>query len=95
MAGARLLSFIKSRQRLFVPVKEFLNSLFYFDFMLPAKAVQLRDVDEFSHRSIRLGGIKLYGTLEAYGLDNELGEFMYGEFLACADIDMAVADLTE
>ena len=63
--------------------------------MRPAEGVEFGDIDEFTHRAIRLRGIELDGAFEAYGLDNELGELTDGEFLAGAYVDMAVADLAE
>ena len=60
-----------------------------------SQGVELGDIDEFAHGAIRLGGIELYCALKAYGLDNELRELTDGEFLACAYIDVAVADLTK
>ena len=82
-------------QGVFVPVKEFLDALLDFDAMSPSEGVELGDVDEFAHGAIGLGGIEFDGAFEAYGFDDEFGEFADGEFLAGAYIDVAVAYLAK
>ena len=66
-----------------------------FDAMSPAEGVELGDVDEFAHGAIGLGGIEFDGAFEAYGFDDEFGEFADGEFLAGAYIDVAVSYFTK
>ena len=61
--------------------------------MRPAQRVKLGNVDKLTHRTVGLGGIELYNPLEAYSLDDQFGEFADGQFLAGADIDVAVAYL--
>ena len=63
--------------------------------MRPAEGVELGDIDELAHGAIGLGSIEFYGSFEAYGLDDQLGEFADGELLAGAHIDVAVADLAQ
>lgn len=57
--------------------------------------MQLTDVDELAHCAVRLGSIKLDCSGEADGFYYELREFADGEFLAGADVDVAVADFAE
>ena len=82
-------------QTFFVPVEEFLDSVFNLDFMCPAEGVELADVDELAHRAVRLAGVELDCTREADCLDYQFGQFPDGQFLAGADIDVAVADLAK
>ena len=63
--------------------------------MCPAERVKLADVDELAHCAVRLAGVKLDRSCEADGLDYKLRKFPDGQFLACTDIDMAVADFAE
>ena len=76
-----------------IPFEEFLHAVFYLDLVRPAKAMELGYVDQLAHGAVGLGGIKLNNALETDGLDNQLGEFADGEFLACAHVDVAVANL--
>ena len=57
--------------------------------------MQFAYVNEFSHGAVGLAGVKLNGAFEAYGFGYELGELAYAEFLACANIDVAVAYLAQ
>lgn len=50
----------------FVPIKQFLDTLFYFHFMRPAKAVEFGNINEFTHSTIRLASIKGYLALKAF-----------------------------
>ena len=82
-------------EALAVPVEEFLDAFGDFYFVGPAEAVELVDRDEFAHGAVGLGGVELYGSFEAYGFDDELGEFTNGQLLARADVDVAVTDFTK
>ncbi len=63
--------------------------------MSPSQRVELGDIDELAHGAVGLGGIEGDFALEAYGLDNQLGELTDGEFLTGAHIDVAVANLAQ
>ena len=63
--------------------------------MMPTQRVQLAHVNELAHGAIGLAGVKLHFAFKAYCLDNQLGELTDGEFLASADIDVTVANLTQ
>ena len=82
-------------QRGFVPVEKALDTFSDFYLVGPAKAVEFLYINELAHGTIGLAGIKLNFTLKAYCLDNQLGELTDGEFLASADIDVTVADLSQ
>ena len=82
-------------QRGFVPVEKALDSLFDFYLVGPAKAVEFLYINELAHGAIGLAGIKLHFTFKAYCLDNQLGELTDSEFLASADIDVTVANLSQ
>ena len=84
-----------SAQVFLVPVEELLDAIFDFYLMGPAKGVELGYIDELAHGTIGLGGIEGDFALEAYGLDDKLGELANGELLAGAHIDVAVADLAQ
>ena len=57
--------------------------------------MQFAHIDELAHGAIGLAGIEGDFALEAYGLDHQLAEFADGEFLACAHINVTVADLAQ
>ena len=80
---------------LLIPIEQALYTLFDFYFVCPTEGVELGDIDELAHSAIGLGNIKLYGALEAYGLDNKLREFTDAEFFTSTYIDMAVANLAK
>lgn len=82
-------------QTLAIPLEEPLDPVLDLDLVGPAEGVELAYVDELAHCAVRLGGVELDGSGEAYGLDYQLGKFPDGEFLSGADIDVAVADLAE
>ncbi len=63
--------------------------------MGPAEAVELAHVDELAHGAVGLGGVELDCALEADRLDHKLAELAYGQFLARAHINVAVAYLAE
>ena len=63
--------------------------------MRPTEGVQFRDVYQFAHRTVWLAGIKLHIALEANGLYDKFRQLADCEFLASADIDMAVAYLAQ
>ena len=63
--------------------------------MMPSKPVQFADIDHLAHGAIGFGGIELHLTFKANGLDDQFGKLADGQFLAGADVDMAVADLTQ
>lgn len=78
-----------------IPVEELLNSGLNFDFVSPAEAVELGDINELTHGAVWLGGVEFDGAGEADGVDDKLGELTDGELFAGAYVDVAVADLTE
>ena len=78
-----------------IPLEEFLDTFLYFHFMSPAEGVEFAHVYQFAHGSIGLGSIKLYRSFKTDGLDYQFGEPADGEFLASADIDMAIANLAQ
>ena len=82
-------------QRGFVPVEKALDTFSDFYLVGPTKAVELLHVNELAHSAIGLAGIKLNFAFKAYCLDNQLGELTDGEFLASADIDVTVANLSQ
>jgi hypothetical protein len=82
-------------QTLLIPFKEFLYAFVNLHFVSPSQGVEFRYVNEFTHGSVRLADIKRNLTLKAYCFDNEFREFTDGKFLACAHIDVAVANLTQ
>ena len=82
-------------QRGFVPVEKALDTFFDFYLVGPAKAVELLYINELAHGAIGLAGVKLHFAFKAYCLDNQLGELTDGEFLASADIDVTVANLSQ
>ena len=82
-------------QTLFIPLKQFFHSVLNLHFVHPSERVKFRHIDEFPHGAIGLRCIKFYGAFEAYGFDDEFGEFTDGELLAGAYIDVAVSYLTK
>ena len=66
-----------------------------FDAMRPAKRVEFRDINEFTHGAIRFTGIKHHLALKVYSLHHQFRQFPDSEFLAGTDVDVAVADLTK
>ena len=70
-------------------------AIFDFHFMRPSEAVQLRNINEFTHRAIRLRGIELHIALKAYGLDHQFRKFTDGQLFTCTYIDMAVTNLAQ
>ena len=52
-------------------------------------------INELAHSAIWFVGIKEDLTFEAYSLNDKFREFTDGQLLACADIDVAVADFSE
>ena len=75
-----------------VPVEEPADTVLDFDPVGPAEAVELADVDELAHRAVRLGGIELNRAGETSRLRDQFRKFPDCQFLAGADIDVAVAD---
>lgn len=57
--------------------------------------MELRDINEFTHGTIRFGGVKLNGPFKANSFHHQFGEFPDSQFFACAHIDVTVADLTQ
>ena len=82
-------------QTVTIPFVEFLHTVFDLHLVGPTQGVQLLYINELTGSSIRLAGIKLYGSLESYGLDHQLGQLADGQFLACAHIDVAITYLTQ
>ena len=63
--------------------------------MRPAEGMQLRNIAQFAHRAVRLGGVGLHRTLKDHGLHHQLRQFADGQLLARAHIDVAIADLAQ
>ena len=78
-----------------VPFEQPADSFFDFNFVGPAEAVEFAYVYEFAHCAVGLGGIKCHFSGKTYGFYNKSGKLPYCQFLACADIDVTIADFTQ
>ena len=55
-----------------VPLEQLLHTFVNLNLVRPAKAMQLRDVNELAHGAIGLGGIESDLSLKANGFYNQL-----------------------
>ena len=76
----------------FIPLKQFLHSFFNLHAMCPTEGMEFADIDELTHRAVGLRRIEHDFTREPDCLNNQVCQLADCEFLACADIDMAIAD---
>ena len=74
-----------------VPLEETLDAFFDLDLMLPAQAVELLYRGKLAHCTIGLGAVPLDRPSKAYRSGDELRQCADTDFLARADIDVAVA----
>ena len=74
-----------------VPLEETLDAFFDLDLMLPAQAVELLYRCKLAHCTIGLGAVPLDRPSKAYRSGDELSKITDADFLARADIDVAVA----
>lgn len=78
-----------------IPVEQPFYPILNFDHVRPAEGVEFAYVDEFAHGAVRFGYVKLDCAGIAYRLGYQLRKLPDGEFLACPDIDVTVADFAE
>ena len=64
MNGVVLL-FLLSAYTLFIPIKEFPDSVLNLDFVRPSERMELAHVNKLTYSAIRLGSVKLYGSGKA------------------------------
>lgn len=57
--------------------------------------MEFANINEFTHSTIGFSSIKFYDSRETNRFDYKFSKFTNGEFLTCADIDMAVTNLTK
>lgn len=71
------------------------HPLTFFDvyFMMPAQCVQLTRVGEFAHGPIGFGSVEGQLSAITHNVDNQFGKPADSNFLTCADVDVAVADV--
>ena len=53
-------------------ISQFGHAVLNLNFVRPAEAVQLADIDELAHGAVRLRSIKLNRAFKSYGLHNKL-----------------------
>lgn len=78
-----------------IPLIEFLHTVFNLDLVVPAEAVEFAYVDKLTWCAVGLGGIPNNLTFKAYGILYEIGQRFDGQFFACTNVDMAVANFTK
>ena len=78
-----------------VPLIEFLHTVFNLDLVVPAEAVEFAYVDELARGAIGFCCVPNDFAFEADRVLYEIGESFDGQFLACTNVDMAVANLTK
>ena len=78
-----------------IPLVEAVDALVNLDGVVPAQTMELGDVGELLERAVGLGRVPAELAPEAYLLHDALGDFLDGDFLARADVDVAVADFPD
>lgn len=75
-----------------IPLVETVDAFVDLDLVMPAEVVKLGHVSQLAHRAVGFGGISAEHATEADFLHYLLGKLADGQFLARADVDVAVAD---
>ena len=76
-----------------IPAVHPLYTFFDVYFMMPAQCVQLTRVGEFAHGPIGFGSVEGQLSAITHNVDNQFGKPADSNFLTCADVDVAVADV--
>ena len=82
-------------QRGLVPVEQHLHSIFDFDLVGPAEAVEFSHVDKLARCSVRLGRVEHDLTAKAHSFHHKFAQLSDSQFFTRTDIYMAIADFTQ
>ena len=76
-----------------VPPVHSLHAFLNVYLVMPAQCVQFAWIGEFAHGAVGFGTVEREFSLITYGVHNQFGQLADRDFLACADVDVAVANI--
>ena len=82
------------RDAVTIPIEQTTNAFFDLYMVSPTEIMEFAHIGEFARCAVRLGRIKLDGSVKPDGLGYQYRQIADGEFFARSHVDVAIANLS-